>query len=277
MGHVAERARTAPRRIIQTVLVAAIGFVSVGCNQVAPTVEPAAGMTAPRDGVGVDGGVLPDRLPYTLAEGDQISIKMYDDEKLDLDVRLDSDGGFQYPYLNRVRATGLTTSDLAKKIRMGLEPYYVEPNVTVNLVSQEQQYVNVLGEVARPGRIELDRGMRITDALAMAGDLTRTGSRERVVLIRRVAEEEIAAGFFNYKEALHNPLSDAFASNILLQRGDMIFVPRSDRAQWESAFQFISTIVDPIVDVERAIVLYPDVRDVLETGEKDRGSTIIVR
>jgi len=45
--------------------------------------------------------------------------------------------------------------------------------------------VSVMGEVARPGRFAIGQdGLTVLDALAMAGDLTITGKRENVKLIR---------------------------------------------------------------------------------------------
>lgn len=46
-------------------------------------------------------------------------------------------------------------------------------------------YVNVFGEVTRPGRIELpNEKFSILDALAMAGDLTISGRRENILIVR---------------------------------------------------------------------------------------------
>ena len=76
----------------------------------------------------------------------------------------------------------------------------------------------------------------------------------------------------------HSPMStSAWKSNLTVQRGDTIYIPRNDKAQWESIMQFISTTINPLIDVERGIILYPDVESVISTGEKDRGSTVIVR
>lgn len=258
-----------------TLLLTSVG--PPGCNK--PS-EDLSALASTVMGPGMEPSpVVPERIPYSLVPGDELNIRLIGGEEdlRDLTFRVNADGGFQYPYLGPVRAEGLTTDDLRKKITQQLEPYFVDPNIVVNLTSREQLFVNVLGEVRSPGAVQLDPRMRITDAIARAGDITQDGSQQRVILIRRTADDQVLAGFFNYKEAMLNPLAGAYASNIPLERGDIVFVPRNDRAQWESAFQFIGAMFDPIIDAERAIVLYPDVREILKTGDKEGGTTVIVR
>lgn len=222
----------------------------------------------------------PLRLPYILAPGDEISINVLEDERLTQDIRLDSDGGFQFYYVGRIKAEGLTTLDLKKKLTTSLAEFYVEPHVAVNLKSEEQQFVNVIGLPLKPGRIRLTRGMRILDAIAEAGGAHPDADRQRVILIRRVSDDKppyVVAGFFDYKDAMLNPLGGAMASNIPLQRGDTIYFPKNGKAQWESVFKFISEMSGSISDVERSIILYPKVEDVFNFGEIQGTTNIIVR
>lgn len=249
-----------------------------GCNMPGdmPTLDP-EGFGKPQSEASDGGPAETAQLPYTLEPGDQIAVKVVQDPALDGNYTIDSDGGIQYPYIGPMRLEGLTTADARRKIASGLREYYTDPFVTVNLLSQMQQYVRIMGQVQKQGRIPLERGMTIVDAIAESGGLTRDASQRKIVLIRRVSENQVAAGFFNYRDAVLYPSSEAWASNLMLKRGDMIFVPTNERAQWESAFQFISTMFGAAVDIERSIVLYPDVRDILKTGDNPSRSTIIVR
>jgi len=268
------------RRCVRVLMIAASSLTMAGCYNVASDVQPiqAGEFPAAAQATPVEPGSANfDRLPYALTPGDEVAIDLLDDERLDRVIRVDFDGGFQFPYAGRVQAEGLTTLDLQRKLTSVLAEFYTEPNLTVNLVSDEQQYFTVLGEARSPGRYPIDSNMRLTDAIAAAGGLLRTADESRVVLIRRVAQEQIAAGFFDYRGAMLMNNPDAWASNIQVQRGDTLYFPRSDKAQWESAFQFISMMFSAVVDVERAIVLYPDVRDVIETGDLGGRNTIVVR
>ncbi len=268
-------------RLPALLAVVAWSIFAGGCNMPTDRLKPTGegfGTPTPEPGAEAAAGPI-DRtpLPYTLMPGDRIAVKVIQDPNLDGEYIIDSDGGIQYPYVGSMRLEGLTTADARRKIVSGLKDLYVDPFVTVNLLSQMQQYVRVMGQVAKQGRIPLDRGMTILDAVAEAGGPTLDASLRKMVLVRRISEEQVAAGYFDYRELMLNPSSEAWASNIPLQRGDIIFVPTNERAQWTSAFRFISTMFGTVVDMERGIVLYPDVRDIIRSGDSGSRSTIIVR
>lgn len=259
--------------------VAAWSVLAGGCNSPSKTIDPTGpdfGHAAPEAG-GDAGPVERASLPYTLVPGDKIAIKVVQDSNLDGDYVIDSDGGIQYPLVGPMRLEGLTTADARRKISTGLKELYVDPFVTVNLISQMQQYIRVMGQVPKQGRIPFTHDMTILDAVAEAGGPTLDASLRKFILIRRISEEMVVAGYFDYRAAVLNPTSDAWASNIPLQRGDIIYVPTNERAQWESAFKFISTMFGAAVDMERAIILYPDVRDVINTGDRTGNTVINVR
>lgn len=252
---------------------------AAGCNMPSRDVKQInpTSYGAPPVESGDGGPVVADPAPYSLVPGDRIAIKVVQDPMLDGEYTIDSDGGIQYPYIGPMRLEGLTTVDARRKIGSGLKEYYTDPFVTVNLISQMQQYVRVMGQVPKQGRIPFERGMTIVDGIAEAGGLTRDASQKRIVLIRRVSEDQVAAGFFNYRDAVLSPNAQTWASNIALRSGDIIFVPTNERAQWESAFNFISVMFGAAVDVERSIVLYPDVREIIKTGNAAGRNTIVVR
>jgi protein involved in polysaccharide export with SLBB domain len=247
------------------------------CKNVARDVGPAGGIIAPPP----DNALFPvEPMPYTLVPGDEIAIRVLHAPELENFgiVRLDTDGRIQFPYIGPMKLEGLTTADVRRRIAMGLRDWYVDPIVTVNLVSQQQQFVRVIGEASREGLYPIQPGMTIIDAVTQAGGLTFAAAQNRVVLIRRVAEDEVRAGFFDYRAATLNPIgSGAWANNLPLRSGDTIFIPRNQRAQWEAVFGFINTMFGAGVTVERSIILYPDAKHVLRTGEREGRTTVIVR
>ncbi len=78
--------------------------------------------------------------------------------------------------------------------------------------------VNVLGEVARPGRYRLKGEMRVLDALLVAGGLTERASVTQARLVRTSSEAE----------SLHLDsllLRQDMSRNIALRPGDSLFIP----------------------------------------------------
>ncbi len=94
------------------------------------------------------------------------------------------EGDIIFPVLGRVHVQGMSFAELATALQSRLisEGHIRDAVVTVKLMNFK---VSVLGEVARPGRIEAS-GERLTifEAISMVGDLTIYGQRNNVTVIR---------------------------------------------------------------------------------------------
>ena len=265
-------------RIAMVCCVAALSFMISGCNHPADTLTPISEGVA-KGTSDVDGGVLSDIVnagPTTIQPGDEIAISVLQDERLNGTYRIDNDGGFQWYYVGRVKTDSLTPSDLRRKLTDAVSKFLNEPAVTVNWVSQEPPTIRILGESETQGLLSLKRGWRLMDAIAAAGGPTDDANVKEIMLIRSVSPSEIRAGLFNYREATLNPLGGEWKNNITLEAGDTIFIPKSGRAQWLAAIEFVDRLADAVVGTERAIVLYPDVESVITTGETEGRNTIVV-
>ena len=92
-------------------------------------------------------------------------------------------GYIEFPVLGKVKAVGLSTSDLANNIKDGVSFYVKNPSVNVRLANYK---ITLLGEVARPGTYTvLEERIDILQAIGLAGDLTINANRRNVKLIRR--------------------------------------------------------------------------------------------
>lgn len=97
---------------------------------------------------------------------------------------VNNDGDITFPVLGTIHVLGKTHSELASEIgqRLVSEGHILDAVVTVKLLNFK---VSVLGEVTKPGQIEVS-GERITvfEAISMVGDLTIYGQRTNVTVIR---------------------------------------------------------------------------------------------
>ena len=95
---------------------------------------------------------------------------------------ISKDGYIQYPVLGAIKAAGLTRSEFTDMLKNMIKPYVSDAVVNLRLLNFK---VTVLGEVARPGRIDVSSD-RITliDALAQTGDLTLYGMRDNILIVR---------------------------------------------------------------------------------------------
>jgi len=97
---------------------------------------------------------------------------------------LDESGCIDVPSLGRVEVGGLTRSEAAAKIQTMLRAELLRDAVVT--ISAYSQYVTVLGEVSKPGRIAISSDyITILDAIGQAGDLTIQARRDQVKVIRQ--------------------------------------------------------------------------------------------
>ena len=77
---------------------------------------------------------------------------------------------FSLPLIGEVEAAGLTPPKLADVITEKLKTYVTKPQVNVMVQEVKSHFVNIVGEVFKPGRYELTQPMTILDALTNAAD-----------------------------------------------------------------------------------------------------------
>lgn len=143
---------------------------------------------------------------------------------------VDDKGDINFPVLGKIHIGGMTRYEAAAHIEQKLEESKLikDPIVTVEYINTA---VSVLGEVKSPGRYEfnLDR-LSIFDAIAMAGDLTTSGMRENVVVLRETPDGKRQA----YKLDLTDMASVSASPAFNLQQNDIVYVEPNAKQKRES-------------------------------------------
>ncbi|OQB57151.1 MAG: SLBB domain protein [Bacteroidetes bacterium ADurb.Bin145] len=84
--------------------------------------------------------------------------------------------------MNKVHVAGKTLSEIKEELDKVFKNYLTDAAITVRMVDNN---ISLLGEVTVPGRYPITKErMTVFEALAMAGDLSVYGNRQRVQLIR---------------------------------------------------------------------------------------------
>lgn len=95
---------------------------------------------------------------------------------------VDHKGMIQIPVLGEIKASGISTDELAAVIKNRVSEQVKDPFVRVEMINFT---VNVMGEVKAPQRMVVGKErFTVLDALAAAGDLTEYGKRDNVLVIR---------------------------------------------------------------------------------------------
>ncbi|MEW5009166.1 MAG: polysaccharide biosynthesis/export family protein [Cycloclasticus sp.] len=127
---------------------------------------------------------------YLLGPGDLLSIHVFEEEELSLELRLSDRGTIAYPFLGEIKTQGLRLADLNRLIKQGLaDGYLVNPVVSITIIEYRQFYIN--GEVEKPGGYAYLPGLTVQKAVAIAGGFTERASKEKITVVRDGAENEV--------------------------------------------------------------------------------------
>lgn len=126
---------------------------------------------------GADGSVV-------IGPGDQVSIRVWNQEAMTTRARVRADGRITVPLLNDIVAAGQTPALLAAHLQSRLKDFINNPVVAVAIDEQRPLSISVLGEVAHAGTFSLEPGAGVLQALAAAGGLSDLADKDMVFVIR---------------------------------------------------------------------------------------------
>lgn len=111
---------------------------------------------------------------YIISAGDILNVHVADEDDVSGVYQVQQDGKITLPLLSDpIGAAGVTTFYLASQISAQLrnQQILVHPAVTVFIAREMGQSVSVLGAVARPGPVTLERPTTLVELLSLAGGL----------------------------------------------------------------------------------------------------------
>lgn len=158
---------------------------------------------------------------YVIGPGDVLSISVWKEEGMQLEVLVRPDGGITYPLAGEIQAGGLTTKALSDELVSKLKKYIPQPSVTVSVLKSVSNKIYVIGKVNRPGEFTATGYMDVLQALTMAGGLTPYADSDEIKIIRRTESGNMMK-LFDYDEVVSGERLDM---NIILKAGDTVVVP----------------------------------------------------
>ena len=133
--------------------------------------------------------VLPEATPagpaeeYRLGTGDNLRINVFAQEQLSREVEVDSTGRITLPLIGDLLVVGRTVNEVEQMIFDALTPdYFKNPVVSIEVTEHRAFYI--IGEVAAPGPFPYSGGMRVINAVAMAGGFTYRAVEDEYVIQR---------------------------------------------------------------------------------------------
>ncbi|MEJ7616725.1 MAG: polysaccharide biosynthesis/export family protein [Pyrinomonadaceae bacterium] len=160
---------------------------------------------------------------YRLGPEDVVSVSVFGLERYSKGgITIPPNGRISYPLIPEgVMVVGKTTEELQDELRKKLEEYIIDPKITVTLDQAKSARYSVLGDVRVPGVKPMLRRLTVFEALADAGGVLETGSKKKVIVLRRQLDGAMAEIPVNVSAIEKGRAADL----VYLVPGDQIVVP----------------------------------------------------
>ncbi len=121
---------------------------------------------------------------YLVGPEDVLEVRVWGDPDLSKTNTVRPDGMITLPLIGDVQAAGKSSKELGDEIEKLLRQYKSTPQVDVSISQINSYRIYLLGEVNKPGMIQVRNFTTLLQAIALAGGPSRFSSND-IVLLRR--------------------------------------------------------------------------------------------
>jgi polysaccharide export outer membrane protein len=161
---------------------------------------------------------------YRLHKSDIVDVNFNFAPEFNQSLTVQPDGFVGLRDVPEVFVEGMTLPEFQEAMTKAYTGILQGPEVTVTLKDFDKPYFIASGEVSHPGKFELRGETTVTEALAMAGGLTKQAKHSQVVLFRRVSDNLSEARVLDVKHMLN---SRDLSEDLHLRPGDLLYVPQN--------------------------------------------------
>ena len=163
---------------------------------------------------------------YIIGPGDSIEIFVWGKPELSTTVPVRPDGNITVPLVEDLRASGKSSSQLARDLESNLSKCIKNPIVTLTLTQFVARYsvqIRVVGEAAEPKMISYKEDMSLLDVMIEVGGLTEFAAGNRASLVRKTKD-----GNKQYRVYLDDLINSGdMSKNLNMYPGDILIIPKS--------------------------------------------------
>jgi polysaccharide export outer membrane protein len=185
---------------------------------------------------------------YRVSAPDALMITILPEPALATSVTVRPDGVITVPLIGEVTARGRTIPEIAAEIEDRVARYKRDPHVSVALIAAASTDIVILGEVGRQGAFPLVKETRIVEAIGMVGGTSAFGSDRKIRVIRTVDGVTTLL-----RVNLHEIRKGDLSTNLMLQPGDIVYVPPTLWARFGYALNTLLFPLQPIMGLARTM------------------------
>jgi polysaccharide export outer membrane protein len=168
---------------------------------------------------------LPTSANYRISPGDMFDFRVFQEEDLNMVVRVAGDGTAIFPLIGTAKVSGMTVAEASHMLEgMFRQGYLVHPQVSIIVRSFSKKYYTFFGQVSKPGAYDLE-GMEeipLLQAIGAAGGFTKIANPSNITVKRTVDGNETVIHLNARKMA-----SGHDKSVFMIRAGDVITVGES--------------------------------------------------
>jgi len=173
----------------------------------------------------------PTARDYRVGGYDVLDITVYEENDLSrTGVPISADGYISFPMIGRLKADGLTTSEIETVIsnKLAQGQFIIGAHVSVTVSEYKSKQFMVLGPVNAPGSYPLKARERVIDGISRAGGIVvEQGSHEMMIIRTQnpdTQKEEKVVIRVDLRALLHEGDQQ---SNLLLMDRDLLYIPKA--------------------------------------------------
>jgi len=153
--------------------------------------------------------------------GDLFEVSIVGEKDIPKEFRVQPDGTIDFPYLDRIKVAGLEPQQIEELLKTGLVERKIleHPQVSVLVHQYASKKVNIVGAVQKPGTVSWSDGLKLVEAISLAGGLAALADGDRVRITRLVGPNKTVTSTVSIDD-----ITDGRLADVPLQAGDTIKV-----------------------------------------------------
>jgi len=159
-----------------------------------------------------------------LRPGDLVRLKVWHEQDLSGDFRVDDQGAVVFPKIGALPVTNQSPQSIREAVVSRYSVYLRNPSIDVTVLRR----VNVGGAVRNPGLYDVDPTMSVADAVALAGGIANDGKHDRIEVVR--GDDKMTLELTREMAIAETPL----------RSGDQLIVPQQS---WLSRNHWLAAVV----------------------------------
>lgn len=188
----------------------------------------------------------PQSRRYRLNPGDVLEISYRYTPEFNQTVSVHPDGFIVLPIVGDVKVADLTLAETKKLIIEKAAKRLKDPEINIFLKEFQTPYYVVAGEIATPGRFEMNEEITALQAVMLAGGFKDSAKTSRVFVFRQINKQVAEVKTLDLKNI--KTTSD-LENDLNLESGDIVWVPQNRFSKFEKYIRLtsIGSILNPVL------------------------------